>query len=82
MRLVDRGQCQFGPHRGPQGPNEDFAVCMVCGSVSWLMRPDGETYGEHLDDCCLPRRHESYCKPGGSGHPSAPTIRGFWPGCD
>lgn len=46
---------------------------------SWSMRPLGETYGTHLPDCSLPVRHESYCLPGGAGHPPAPRIRGYWP---
>jgi hypothetical protein len=68
-----------GPHRGPQGPNEDMSVCPTCWSPSYQLRPPGETYGRHLPDCSLPLRHESYCQPGGSGHPAAPVIRGYWP---
>lgn len=68
-----------GPHRGPEGPNEDLSVCPTCGSPTYELRPDGETYGDHLPDCSLPRRHQSYCQPGGEGHPTAPKIRGYWP---
>ena len=76
---TEREPCPYGPHRRPQGPNEDVDQCQHCWSVSYVLRPDGETYGEHLPDCSLPRRHESYCQPGGEGHPRAATIRGYWP---
>jgi hypothetical protein len=62
-------------HRPPQGPNEDTGQCS-CGTMSFAMRPWGETFGTHLDDCSLPIDHESYCQPGGSGHPPARKIRG------
>lgn len=65
-----------GEHRGPQGPNEDMAQCGYCGVPTYSKRPPGETYGNHLDDCSLPIDHESYCEPGGSGHPPAERIRG------
>lgn len=79
-KLVPAGECPAGTHRGPEGPNEDVSQCVGCGAVSHEMRPDGETYGRHLADCSLPRRHASFCEPGGAGHPLAPVIRGFWPG--
>jgi hypothetical protein len=72
-------ECPDGPHRPPQGPNEDLAQCPTCWGLSHEMRPDGETYGDHLPDCSLPRRHEGYCQPGGPGHPTAAKIRGYWP---
>lgn len=75
-------ECPDGPHRGPQGPNEDLSQCPVCWLPSHAMRPEGETYGEHLPDCRLPIRHPSFCEPGGTGHPPAATIRGYWPGAD
>lgn len=56
-------------HRGPEGPNEDMASCPKCWGLTWAMRPDGESFGWHLADCSLPLRHESYCRPGGDGHP-------------
>lgn len=68
-----------GPHRPPEGPNEDVAVCYECLSVSYVMRPENETFGAHLPDCSLPIRHEKGCIGGGSGHPRAEIIRGFWP---
>jgi hypothetical protein len=73
--------CPRGPHRGPEGPNEDIAQCPLCLMPSWTMRPDGEEYGLHLIDCKLPRRHEGRCVPGGYGHPEpARVVRGyFWP---
>ena len=55
--------CPNGPHRGPQGPNEDVAQCPVCWSLSWCKRPSGETFGHHRPDCSLPIDHESYCQP-------------------
>jgi hypothetical protein len=72
-------ECPRGPHRGPEGPNEDLSQCLLCWSPSYSMRAWGETYGEHLPDCSLPIWHESYCEPGGHGHPKAPKIRGYWP---
>ena len=48
-------------HRGPQGPNEDVATCFRCNYISFKMRPEGETFGEHLPDCVLPINHQSYC---------------------
>jgi hypothetical protein len=69
-------ECPNRPHRGPEGPNEDISQCGFCGLPSYAMRPWGETFGEHLDDCSLPVWHESYCQPGGSGHPPAKVIRG------
>lgn len=71
--------CPDGPHRGPQGPNEDLAQCRHCGSPTWALRPAGETYGTHLADCSLPIDHSGYCAPGGHGHPQAATIRGYFP---
>lgn len=65
-------------HGYPEGPNEDTGVCPICGRPSWALRPEDETYGDHLPDCSLPRRHESYCAPGGAGHPRAPVIRGYF----
>jgi hypothetical protein len=74
-----RSECPNGPHRGPQGPNEDLAQCLACWGVSYEMRPEGEEYGGHRADCSLPRRHESYCEPGGAGHPEPEVVRGYWP---
>lgn len=66
-------------HRPPQGPNEDVAVCRECGTLTYSMRPPGETFGEHLPDCALPVDHSGYCVPGGAGHPPSTVVRGFWP---
>lgn len=63
-------------HRGPEGVNEDIATCFRCNSFSYSMRPEGETWGNHLPDCSLPVRHESYCVGGGTGHPPSKEIRG------
>lgn len=68
--------CPKGPHRGPQGPNEDLAQCGACWSPSYAMRPETETFGNHLLDCSLSLRHESYCAQGGAGHPRAKVVRG------
>lgn len=75
---IRRGEvpCPRGLHRGPEGPNEDLSQCHLCFGISYRMRPWGETFGLHADDCSLPIWHESYCKGGGSGHPPAPVIRG------
>jgi len=80
--LMDPASCPDGPHRGPQGPNEDLSQCGKCWMPSWSMRPAGETIGLHSDDCSLPERHGGYCTGGGTGHPPAEHIRGFWPGMD
>ena len=77
--ISDREHCPDGPHRGPEGPNEDLSQCSRCLSPSWAMRPDGEEFGGHIADCSLPRRHEGYCVGGGSGHPAPKVRRGFWP---
>jgi hypothetical protein len=73
---ISRADCPAGPHRGPEGPNEDIAQCHQCWSVDHALRPEGETWGDHLADCSLPLRHESYCVGGGPGHPPAAKIRG------
>jgi hypothetical protein len=73
---VPTAKCPLGPHRGPQGPNEDIAQCYYCGMPTYALRPWGETFGHHADDCSLPIWHKSYCVGGGEGHPEAPVIRG------
>lgn len=73
-----RDTCPHAPHRAPEGPNEDVGQCPWCWSLSWELRPEGQTFGHHLSDCSLPVRHESYCQPGGSGHPPAETVRGYF----
>lgn len=72
-------QCPEGPHRGPQGPCEDLSQCGRCWMPSFALRPAGETFGEHADDCSLPAVHEGWCVGGGSGHPPSRLVRGFWP---
>lgn len=71
--------CPDGPHRPPQGPNEDLSMCTTCWRPTYALRPEGETYGDHIADCSLPVRHEGYCQPGGGGHPRAANVRGYWP---
>jgi len=73
---VPMNECPNAPHRGPEGPNEDMAQCGFCWAPTYALRPWGETFGEHLPDCSLPVWHESYCQPGGSGHPPARSVRG------
>lgn len=68
--------CPAGPHRRPEGPCEDVAVCPRCLMLSWSMRPPGECFGHHAPDCSLPERHESFCAPGGAGHPTG-HLRGY-----
>ncbi len=75
----DPATCPQGPHRGPQGPNEDISQCYWCGSPDHVLRRWGETYGTHAADCSLPIWHEGFCAPGGSGHPRAPEVRGYFP---
>lgn len=73
---IQQSECPNAPHRGPEGPNEDIGQCHRCWGMSYAMRPQRETWGHHLPDCSLPSQHESYCQPGGSGHPDAEVIRG------
>ena len=68
--------CPHGPHRGPQGPNEDLGMCHVCWMPSYTRRPAGEEFGGHIDDCSLPGDHASYCIGGGVGHPEPVVRRG------
>ena len=78
--FTDPSECTI-VHREPAGPNEDLAQCPKCWSMTFALRPEGETFGWHLDDCSLPMRHEGYCQPGGNGHvvPPGEKIRGYWP---
>lgn len=79
LRYIDtRENCPRQPHRGPQGPNEDLGQCPLCLSISYSMRPEGETYGLHLEDCSLPVGHESNCQPGGAGHLVGSHVRGWF----
>ena len=41
-------------HSGPQGVNEDIGSCPKCWGPVGVLRPDGESFGWHLDDCSLP----------------------------
>ena len=75
-------ECPEGPHRGPEGPNEDLAQCRLCGSPTWCLRPENEQFGLHLDDCSLPQRHEGACVGGGRGHAPVEVVRGWWSGMD
>lgn len=63
------------------GPNMDMGQCGQCWMPVGVMRPEGETFGWHSDDCSLPLRHPGYCKPGGEGHrvPVGEKIRGYFP---
>ena len=78
----DAESCPNGPHRIPDGPNEDTGMCSLCGSPIGVLRPAGETYGLHADDCSLQERHRGRCVGGGSGHSPAPVVRGYWPGME
>lgn len=61
--------CEGYPHRSPEGPNESLVQCPYCWVLSFVMRPAGETSEDHFPDCSLDVRHQSYCQPGGAGHP-------------
>jgi hypothetical protein len=76
---VDPADCTK-EHPEPAGPNMDLGQCMTCWMPVGVMRPEGETYGWHSDDCSLPLRHAGYCKPGGRGHvvPAGEKIRGHF----
>lgn len=82
MNFVDPEKCSQGPHRGPQGPNEDIGQCPECLSMSYAMRPSNEQIGLHIDDCSLDLRHPSFCVGGGEGHAPVEIVRGYWPGMD
>lgn len=73
MSVLD---CPDGPHRGPQGPNEDVGQCWRCFMPIGVMRPTGEEFGGHIPDCSLEQGHPGYCAPGGSGHPAPRVPRG------
>ena len=70
--------CPDGPHRSPEGPNEDMAQCHRCLVIDFTMRPENEQYGLHADDCSLPRRHQGWCEGGGTGHAPVEIVRGYW----
>lgn len=75
--LIEGNTCKDHLHGFPQGPNEDMGgFCMKSGQGIRTMRPDGETFGDHLPDCLLSIKHPGYCEGGGKGHTSARTIRG------
>lgn len=73
---------ECGSHQTPSGPNEDVGMCGRCGFPMGVLRPEGESFGLHLDDCSLPERHRGECVGGGTGHPPARVIRGWWPGME
>lgn len=71
------GTCEVLP-RGPAGPNEDIGQCSKCWHMGAVLRPDGESFGWHGDECSLPMRHYGYCERGGTGHvmPDGWKLRG------
>jgi hypothetical protein len=71
-------ECDQEHGAGPAGPNEDLGQCHKCWMPVGVLRPDGESFGWHRDDCSLPMRHRGYCQPGGAGHvrPEGWKIRG------
>lgn len=73
---LEEGQCER-VHREPAGPCEDLAMCEACGKPTFFMRPAGECFGHHAEDCSLPERHEGFCVGGGQGHETK-VLRG-WP---
>lgn len=72
--------CKYGPHRGPQGPNEDLAQCFRCGAVSHRMRAWGDTFGAHSIDCGLPIWHGDYCSRANVPHVTSALVRLAWDG--
>ncbi|MCE3550713.1 hypothetical protein LWC33_04490 [Pseudonocardia sp. RS11V-5] len=48
---IPAGECPHGPHRGPQGPDEDLSQCPQCWSASWTFRAEGDSSGEYLPYC-------------------------------
>lgn len=69
------------PHPSLDGPCMDLGQCASCLSPIGVMRPAGETFGFHAEDCSLPERHEGHCADGGIGH-RPDKVRGYWPGMD
>lgn len=76
----DWGGCNSPDHDREFGPCTDLGQCR-CGMPVAALRPDGETYGFHADDCASPERHYGPCEPGGTGHPVG-VVRGYWPGME
>ncbi|MET4703119.1 hypothetical protein ABIB54_000573 [Frigoribacterium sp. UYMn621] len=74
--FIDPAECA-NEHRPPAGPNMDISVCR-CGMPIGVMRPKGQSFGWHADDCSLHVNHPGYCVGGGNGHtiPEGETIRG------
>ncbi len=62
---------------GPQGPNEDIGMC-AHGYPIGVLRPYGESFGWHADDCSLSMYHRGFCVGGGKGHvmPEGWKLRG------
>ena len=77
---VSPDDCTSPSHDRKFGPCTDVGQCR-CGMPVAALRPNGETYGFHADDCASPERHYGPCSPGGDGHPVG-KIRGYWPGMD
>lgn len=75
----NRDTCTNPAHGLKHGPCTDLRQCVGCGCPIPSMRPPGETYGFHEDDCASPERHYGPCEPGGDGHPVG-HVRGYWPG--
>ena len=77
MRFTDPSKCDL-EHPGLGGPNMDMGQCPKCWMPMGWMRPEGESFGWHADDCSLPVRHPGYCVGGGSGHmiPDTEHFRG------
>lgn len=73
-KLIDTKDC---PREHPEvaGPCMDVGVCPDCWMPIGVMRPQGETFGFHAEDCSLPERHYGYCVGGGTGHPVG-KVRG------
>jgi len=71
-------ECPRETHPEVAGPNMDIGQCQYCGMPMGVMRPTGESFGWHIEDCSLPFGHTGHCVPGGEGHeiPRGWTIRG------
>lgn len=77
---VSPDDCTSPAHGREFGPCTDVGQCR-CGMPVAALRPRGETYGFHADDCASEERHYGSCEPGGTGHPVG-LVRGYWPGMD
>lgn len=79
QHVEDPDECTSLHHQNQHGPCTDTGQCPLCHFPVPRLRPKGETYGLHAEDCALPERHYGPCEHGGAGHAPG-VVRGYWPG--